>query len=183
MTLRKLGLALLTLPLLTACPAKKEIGKDAAKPQAAAPAASPTPAAKEAPVLKLATPVEATQGFYDAIAGENYAAAWGSLTKKSQEKFVTMVAGDEKMDKAKVQELFDSDSASIRNGFWRSFRNSSKLDIYAPGATYKVVSESGDVAEVEMTSGSFALKSKAFKEDGKWKLGYVETFLPEEGAK
>ena len=87
------------------------------------------------------------------------------------------------MDKDKVRGLFESDASSIRLGFWRSFRNSSKLDIYAPGATYKVVSESGDLAEVEMTSGSFSLKSKAFKEDGKWKLGYVETFLPDEAAK
>lgn len=182
MNFRKLGLALLALPLLTACPSKKdkEIGTDATKPIAAA--ASPTPAAKPV-VLKLDTPVEATQGFYDAIAGENYAAAWGSLTKKSQDKFVSMVAEDEKMDKSKVQELFDKDTSAIRQGFWRSFRNSSKLDIYAPGATYKVVSESDDQAEIEMTSGSFSLKSKAFKEDGKWKLGYVETFLPDEGAK
>ncbi|HKX13489.1 MAG TPA: hypothetical protein VJP40_10075, partial [bacterium] len=100
-----------------------------------------------------------------------------------QDKFISMVAEDEKMDKDKVRDLFDRDTSSIRLGFWRSFRNSSKLDIYAPGATYKVVSESGDLAEVEMTSGSFSLKSKAFKEDGKWKLGYVETFLPDEAAK
>jgi hypothetical protein len=182
MTFRKLGLALLALPLLIACPSKKDkaVGEDATKP--AVVGATPSPAAKEV-VLKLATPIEATQGFYDAIAAENYAAAWGSLTKKSQDKFISMVSEDEKMDKDKVRDLFDRDASSIRLGFWRSFRNSSKLDIYAPGATYKVVSEAGDQAEVEMSSGSFSLKSKAFKEDGKWKLGYVETFLPDEAAK
>lgn len=186
MNFRKLGLALLTLPLIAACPAKKSdtVGSESAKPGSSSPASAATPAPAAKPVeLKLGTPVEATQGFYDAIAAENYAAAWGSLTKKSQDKFVSMVAEDEKLDKDKVRDLFERDTSSIRLGFWRSFRNSSKLDIYAPGATYKVVSESGDQAEVEMTSGSFSLKSKAFREDGKWKMGYVETFLPDEAAK
>ncbi len=172
---------ILLLTFSTACLGEKK--KDAA-PAAPAPVeakaekteAVPAPAPAAAP--KLATPVDAVKGFFDAVSKEQYDVAWASLTKTSQDKFVTMVAEDAKLDPAKVRDLFVQNQMSIRIGFWRSFRNSSKLDIVAPGASYKVLNEGPELAEVEMTSGDIVLKSKALKEDGQWKMGYVETFLP-----
>ena len=68
------------------------------------------------------TPIAGIKTFYDAVAKEQFDVAWNSLTKKSQDKFITMVAGDEKMDLAKVRSLFEENQMPIRLGFWRSFR-------------------------------------------------------------
>lgn len=124
--------------------------------------------------------MSAVSTFYNAIGDQNYSLAWNALTKKSQDTFVAMVAEDEKLSTDKVRDLFERNTSSIKVGFWRSFRKSSKLDFYASGASYKVIKESADQAVVEMTSGDFTLESKAFKENGVWKMGYVETFLPDE---
>lgn len=168
---------LVLLSFSTACHGEKK--KEAAPTPAATTEAKPEKTeAPAAPTLNASTPVDGVKGFYDAVSKEQYDIAWASLSKASQDKFISMVAEDEKLDPAKVRELFSQNQTPIRIGFWRSFRNSSKLDIVAPGATYKLVNESPDQAEVEMSSGEVVLKSKAFKEDGQWKMGYVETFLP-----
>lgn len=168
---------LLLLTLCTACPAKK---KQETPPPPVPTEAKAPPAAPSEPggALNLATPVDSVKGFFDAVSKEQYNVAWATLTKASQDKFISMVAEDEKLDPAKVREMFSQNQMPIRIGFWRSFRNSSKLDIVAPGATYKVLNEGPEMAEVEMTSGDVVLKSKTYKEGGQWKMGYVETFLP-----
>lgn len=173
---------ILLLTFNSACFGKKK--QEAAPTAPAAPAATEAKTEKtEAPAPaatapKLATPIDSVKGFFDAISKEQYDIAWASLTRASQDKFISMVAEDEKLDPAKVRDLFVQNQMPIRIGFWRSFRNSSKLDIVAPGATYKVLNEGPELAEVEMTSGDVVLKSKAIKEGDQWKMGYVETFLP-----
>ncbi|MFO1462804.1 MAG: hypothetical protein U1F66_03440 [bacterium] len=171
----------LSLSFLTACPSLKK--QEAAPPAAPAPASSAVAPAEAkptaAPGAKFATPIDSTKGFYDAVVAEKYDIAWSALSKASQDKFIAMVAEDEKMDPAKVRELFEQNQTSIQLGFWKSFRSSSKLEAVAPKATYKVLNEGPELAEVELTSGDVTLKSKAIKENGQWKMGYVETFLPE----
>jgi len=128
--------------------------------------------------IARATPIQGAKSFYDAIAKEQFDVAWSSLTKKSQDKFISMVAKDEKMDPTKVRDLFEKNQMPIRLGFWRSFRYSSKIDTYTVNANYKVLREDGLEAEVEMVAGDMILISKVFFENGQWKLGYTETFLP-----
>ena len=186
LTKKSLIALFLSFGLCTACFGKKQESKETvtAPPPATSssvPAAKPAEAPAAAPAAAaptLATPIDAVKGFFDAVSKEQYDVAWATLTKASQDKFITMVASDEKMEPAKVRELFEQTQTSIRIGFWRSFRNSSKLDLVAPTATYKVLNEGPEQAEVEMTSGDVVLKSKAFKEGSQWKMGYVETFLP-----
>jgi len=141
--------------------------------------ATPSEAKPAAAASSYATPIDATKGFYDAVVAEKYDVAWGALTKASQDKFINMVADDEKMDPAKVRTLFEENQSSIQLGFWKSFRNSSKLDTVAPKATYQVLNSGPELAEVQLNSGDVVLKSKAIKENGQWRMGYVETFLPE----
>src|SRR5215470_4083263 len=170
---------LLALTLATACHREKK--EEPTKPQSSAPAPSANeakPAAPAAPATNLSTPTDAVKTFFDAISKEQYDVAWSSLSKASQDKFISMVAEDEKLDPAKVRDLFEQNQMPIRLGFWRSSRNSSKIDVFAPGATYKVTQQDTDRAEVELTSGQVTLKSKAINENGQWKMGYVETFLP-----
>src|SRR5688572_15183090 len=119
---------LLLLTLCTACPAKKK--QEIPPPPAPAPteAKAPTAAPSEpSGSLNLATPIDSVKGFFDAVSKEQYNIAWATLTKASQDKFISMVAEDEKLDPAKVREMFSQNQMPIRIGFWRSFRNSSKL--------------------------------------------------------
>jgi len=191
----RLGILLtLLVPALSACPSKKTEAP-AAPPPAAPSAAAPAPAAPpaeakpaaEAPKAEAApsaatsgnfsTPTDAVKTFYEAVNNETYDIAWSSLTQKSQAKIVDMVATDEKLDASAVKNLFDTNDAAIRKGFWSSFKNSSKVSEFAPGAVYKVTSDKGDMVVVELTNKLVTLDSKAFKENGQWKLGYIETFL------
>src|SRR5205809_223305 len=96
----------LTLGLCSACFGQKHESTQTvvAPPPAASSADSeakktePAPAAPPAAASNLATPIDAVKGFFDAVSKEQYDVAWSTLTKASQDKFISMVASDEKMD-------------------------------------------------------------------------------------
>ena len=163
--------------LLAACPSKKK--EETAKPGEAAPPAVKTGELK----ADLNSPVAATKTFYDSVVAEKYDVAWKSLTKVSQDKIVSMVAEEEKLDPAAVHKLFDNNETPIQLGFWKSFRASSKVTEYVPQAIFKLVNESGNQATVELANKLVVIESKAFKEGGDWKMGYVETFMSEASPK
>jgi hypothetical protein len=166
-------LALVAILFTTGCPKKKE--------------EIPKPLETAAPGTEVKadfnTPLGAAKTFFDSVLAEKYDISWKSLTKTSQDKFVTMVAEEEKMDPAAVRKLFDDNEAPIQMGFWKSFRASSKVTEYVPQAVYKVVSENGDQATVELTNKLVVLDSKVFKQGGHWRMGYVESFMAEESPK
>ncbi len=169
---------IIALFLVSGCPAKKKEGAPSAP---ASPSAPTSPSGTVSPdgALKtdLSTPEGATQTFYTSVNSEKFDISWKSLSKTSQDKIVAMVAEEEKMDPKEVQKLFDANAQAIQAGFWKSFKNSSKVDQYAPGAAYKVVKVDGNEAQVQLTNKLVVLDSKAFKEDGQWKMGYVESFM------
>jgi len=121
--------------------------------------------------------IEPVKTFYEAVNDKNYALAWSVLTKRTQDKFISMVAEDEKMALKKVRDLFENNAIPIQKGFWNSFREASKVMTLLPKAHYTVLSSKGKMAVVELSDDSQKLDSKAFKENGKWKLGYAESFL------
>ncbi len=170
--IQHLSCFLLLLVFTTACPATKE-KKETPPPSPVSTSAAPPSSAASS----YANPTDAVKSFYDAILNEKYNVAWSTLSKKSQDKFVAMVAEEEKMDPSKIREMFDQNQSAIQLGFWKSFRDSSKIATIAPTAAYKPSSENGNEAAVEMTSGSVSLQNKAYKEGNGWKFGYVETFM------
>jgi ribosomal protein L16 Arg81 hydroxylase len=127
--------------------------------------------------IKNATPEAAVKNFYDAVSEEKFDLAWNELSKNSQNKFIKMVADDEKMPEAEVRKLFEENRKSIQLGFWKSFRDSSKLAQYAPGAQYEVLSQEDGKSMVQMKSGEMVLDSQVVLEGGSWKMGYAESFL------
>lgn len=168
---------LLTLAL-SACPGKKKEESPPPSGTSAPSAAKPVEAKSD-----FSTPVAATKTFYDAVVAEKYDLAWKSLTKVSQDKIIGLVAEEEKLDNAAVRKMFDDNEMPIQMGFWKSFRASSKVTEYVPNAVFKVTSESGDQASVELANKLVVIESKAFKEGGEWKMGYTETFMTDEAAK
>ncbi len=165
------------LLLIPGCPSKKT-----EEPAKAPEAAKQEEAAKPAKG-NYATPIDAVKSFYNSISEERFDISWDSLSAASKDKFIKMVAEDEKMDPVKVKDLFDNNRMPIRMGFWKSFRDSSKIATFASKAQYKLVSESGNEAVVEMNAEDVVLESKAIKEGSVWKMGYVESFLKDDPAK
>ncbi len=165
---------LLVLSLLgfISCEAKEKMQPST---EVSAPAPTPTPSA--APPVQNSTPEAAVKNFYEAIAQEKFDVAWKNLSQESQNKLIKMVAEEEKMKEDDVRKLFDENRKSIQLGFWKSFRESSKLAQYAPSAQYQVLSQEGGQSTVQMKSGEVALDAKAVQENGTWKMGYAESFL------
>ena len=187
--MRATGKILLSLTALSlcACPGKKTETPPAAPaaPSASSTTAPAAPAAPSAPTAVTATsftadfstPDGATRTFYQSVLGDKFDVSWKVLSKASQDKIVSMVAEEEKMNADEVRKLFDSNDAKIQAGFWQSFKNSSKVDQYVPAATYKLVKTEGDTAQVQLVNKLVVLDSKAYKENGEWKMGYVESFM------
>jgi hypothetical protein len=174
----------LSIFLLTACPAKKEspttVVVTPTSPAAPSAATTPpsVPSVPSAPTLPgYSTPDQAVKGFFNSVNDKRYDEAWSGLSAKSQQKIIAMVAQDEKMETKDVKAMFDENKTPIQRGFWDAFRNSSKASEFVPGSSYKTLSESGDVATVELSSGNVKLEIKAYKEGTGWKTGYVETFM------
>jgi hypothetical protein len=123
------------------------------------------------------SPTDAVKGFFDAVNNKKYDISWAALSTHSQDKIISMVAEDEKMDLKAVRDLFEKNQMSIQLGFWDSFRESSKISQFAPQASYKLLNENGDKGMVEMSAGNVKLEVKAFKEGSDWRAGYVESFM------
>lgn len=130
----------------------------------------------EATRTAASDPAQAVKGFFQAVAGKNYAQAWALLSRSSQDQIVTMIARDEKMEPAAVRSLFERTDPAICNGFWESFRNSSSSDVLAQG-TFKTTQNAGNRATVELANNANA-RFLAFLENGSWRFGLLETFPP-----
>ncbi len=124
-----------------------------------------------------ATPDAAVKGFMDAVAGEKYDVAWVSLSKHTQNRFSEEVAKDEKMDVTKVKDMFGSNAAPLQNGFWKAFREASKIPEFVKDAKYQVQNTTEQEALVNFTTGTGAvIPCKVYKEGSNWLFGYAETF-------
>lgn len=120
-------------------------------------------------------PAGAVKGFFGAVAAKEYAKAWGYLSNASKTQICDMIAKDEKMQVTEVRALFDSNDPRIQNGFWDSFRQSSKSDVLAD-SHYTTGAVTGNRADVKMDGNNTVFHT--FKENGKWKFGLMETFPP-----
>ena len=116
--------------------------------------------------------VVALRGFFVSVAAQDYAPAWSALSAKSQGWIANAIA-----DSAHRKLLDDNDS-SVQRGFWDSFRESSKPEVFtqmamtpaaAPGADADVTVSGANVKDMVILM---------YKEAGGWKVGWMETFFP-----
>lgn len=121
------------------------------------------------------SPAGAVKGFFGAVAAKDYLKAWGLLSDTSKTTICEMIAKDENMKASDVRTLFDTNDPRIQNGFWDSFRQSSKSDVLA-GSTYTSGAVNGTKASVTMEGNTTVFHT--FKENGRWKFGLMETFPP-----
>ena len=126
----------------------------------------------------FSTPTAANRTFFEAVAKGNFSIAWEGLSRKSQREFIKLVAESEKIPISQARDLFQKNRPGIQKGFWESFRKSSKLALFVPQAKYELIWEKGNRAEVRASSNDGrSLLGKLYKEKGKWRLGYMESFV------
>ena len=136
-------------------------------------AAAPSLAADTGPVVALRT-------FFTDVTNQDYAPAWAAFTRRSQDGIVNSVASSEHRTPADVRKLFDTNDASIRAGFWESFRNSTQAATFVAVAMAPGGARNGSDDSVVMTlpNGNSATLLM-YKEGGAWKVGWMETFFPD----
>jgi len=124
-------------------------------------------------------PVIALRAFFTAVTQKDYATAWATLSRKSQEGIVDSVADGEHMASPDVRKLFDTNDPSIDAGFWESFRQSSQAETFlqvamAPGGARN---GSDDSVVITMANGN-TVALQMYQEGSAWKVGWMETFFP-----
>jgi len=147
-----------------------------APPPAAAETRKSSLTVKSAPAEKFTTPDNAVQTFFVALHVKNYAFAWKSMTRFSQNQFVERFSRSQRISEARARESFEKNDEEVRLGFWNKFREDSKIVSLVPLAVYVVSEINGDQATVQMTSGGIAHLIKALREGGSWRVAYSETF-------
>lgn len=159
----------------------------------AAGALGPIPASAQAAAALGAAPAvptdlaanQALHAFMQAMYDKNYALCWALLTAHSQDAIVEAVANDEHLDRAAVTELFDANSPRVVDGFWTSFRNAmgaDKIDVLRRADTrVQQQSQMGGLADVQFVG--YAKSWKMFREGGRWKVGYMETWFAPASSK
>lgn len=123
------------------------------------------------------SPDAAAKGFFSSVATKNYSNAWHLMSEQSQNWLINIIAKQAKVEPAQVKVLFDSNDPSLQDGFWEEFRKSSKSEDLVKLGTFETVEATETDARVNMTING-SVKTLLMKNEGGWKLGYQETFLP-----
>lgn len=124
-------------------------------------------------------PVIALRAFFTSVSQKDYAIAWATLSRKSQEGIVNSVADGEHMAAPDVRKLFDTNDPSIDAGFWESFRQSSQSETFLQVAMVPGGSSNGsDGSAVITLANGGTVTMQMYREAGSWKVGWMETFFP-----
>lgn len=137
---------------------------------------SPSPVAAP-PQGDWSSPVAAVTTFYKAVAEEKFDVAWWSLSQASQEKFIEGLVDEAKISPFDARRYFEQNDPALRRGFWKSFRESSKIPTMMSEAKFQLLSAAENRAQVQVISGSTTLENVAVKEGSQWRMGFVETFM------
>jgi hypothetical protein len=124
-----------------------------------------------------AAPVVVLRGFFVAVAAKDYAPAWSAFSAKTQGWVAQSIAGSANMTAAEVRKLLDSNDDRVQRGFWDSFRESSKPELFTQLAMSPAAAAGADGA-VKLTVNGQQMTFLMYQEAGGWKLGWMETFFP-----
>ncbi|CAN0275929.1 unnamed protein product [Phaeothamnion confervicola] len=123
------------------------------------------------------SPDAAAKGFFSAVATKSYANAWHLMSAQSQNWLIGIIAKQAQVEPAQIKVLFDVNDPKLQDGFWEEFRKSSKSEDLVKLGTFETVEATETDAKVNMTING-STKTLLMKNEGGWKLGYQETFLP-----
>jgi len=125
--------------------------------------------------LPKAGPEDVVQTFFKSVANQKFDESWESLSSYSKKEIVKMVAKEADSSPLLVRDLFDHNHPAVRDGFWISFYQSSNISYILPLAHYKSQSKYPGIAAVTVMVGEEELTFEVVKENGKWKMGLIES--------
>lgn len=140
------------------------------------PAPAQAPGQRLIPIVRHLNDTEkVVEQFFLSVATENFDYSWRMLSTYSQNTIVTMVAKEAEKSPELIRQLFDSNHASVQNGFWSSFRDSSRIPTIVSKATYQQMDRADSLATVRVQVGQEEIRFELYEEDGNWKLGLIES--------
>lgn len=113
--------------------------------------------------------------FFLSVSRQEYDVSWHTLSTYSQNTIVAMVAKEADMAPEVIRELFEENHRSVQMGFWTSFRDTSLISQLTPHAVFRQTSQAFGQATVTVWVGSDQLRFDLYEEDGKWRLGLIES--------
>jgi hypothetical protein len=122
--------------------------------------------------------VVALRAFFVAVAAKDYATAWSAFSAKTQGLVAQSIADSANMTAADVSQLLDSNDDRVQRGFWNSFRESAKPDVFAQLAMTPVAAPGAGSAVRVNGANVKEMTFLMYKEAGGWKVGWMESFFP-----
>jgi hypothetical protein len=122
--------------------------------------------------------VVALRGFFVSVAAKDYAPAWSAFSAKTQAWVAQSIAESASMPVAEVRSLLDANDDRVQRGFWDSFRESSKPDVFTGMAMTPAAAPGADAAVKVNGANVKDMTILMYKEAGRWKVGWMETFFP-----
>lgn len=125
---------------------------------------------------RLMSQEQAVKDFFKAVADQDDETAWNSLTRKSQDDIVNILAERMNTTAEQVRELIRKNPA-LMTGFWKKYREDVGAEELCNDAGFRLVKLESNEAAVRVTPKNgkmFGLK--LYKENDSWKIGLTETF-------
>lgn len=126
--------------------------------------------------IEAKEPQEIVKVFFHSVTTKQFSISWRSLSDYSQNKIVEMVNDEEKdLSSEMIRKLFDENHFSVQSGFWMSYREASQIPYFLKDASYRKINQNDSGAMILVKVGEHEMNFKVLKENGKWKMGLIET--------
>lgn len=124
----------------------------------------------------------AAEGFFIALKEKRFADAWESLTTKSRETIVSEVYNEINKTEAKIgKELVTEDfnkNGELSRLYWNAFIKNFDPDTVLEQSVWNIGKIKGDTAIIVLKhkESEYNSELKLCKEDGRWRVGLMESF-------
>jgi hypothetical protein len=122
------------------------------------------------------------EGFFIALKEKRFDDAWKSLTTKSRDTIVSEVYKEINKTKAKIgRELVTEDfdnNGELSRCYWDAFIKNFDPDAVLEQSTWNIGQMKEDTAIIvlQYKESQYNSELKLFKEDGRWRVGLIESF-------
>jgi hypothetical protein len=132
------------------------------------------------PTAPVASPAAtALTQFWKTLADQQYQSTWHLMSMRTQQVLADAIAKDAKLSSFQVMEMFKNNDPALQAGFWTEFRRTSNAPEIVRQTTWSASpAKAGQCSVQAIVNGKATVRVKMFLEGGGWKVGYVETFMP-----
>lgn len=126
--------------------------------------------------------LSAAEGFFIALKEKRFADVWESLTPKSRDTIVSEVFNEINKKEARIgKEVVKEDfykNGELSRLYWNAFLGNFDTDTVLERSVWSIGKIKGDTAEIilKYEKSEYNSELKLYKENGRWRLGLVESF-------